>query len=168
MSDAVENPTTTDNPTPAPKPAAPAPKNDDLPDWAREQITKANQEAANNRVKLRQVESERDALAEKVTTLSSEKTQIAGSFTERQGDFDKLVTAVQTLFPDKPQVFSFAKTLQGSNEEELAAHAAELKEMFGLSSSPSPATDRSQGHGGEASREPHSEFAALLNSQLTR
>lgn len=167
MSDDV-TPTPTPDPAPAPKPAAPAPKNDDLPDWARDQITKANQEAANNRVKLREVERERDSLAEKVSTLSSEKSGLESTYSERQGDFDKLVTAVQTLFPDKPQVFSFAKTLQGSNEEELSAHAAELKEMFGLSNAPSPATDRSQGHGGEANREPHSEFAALLNSQLTR
>lgn len=165
MSDDV----TTETPE-APKPAPPAPKTDsnEIPDWARKQISDANAEAAKRRVELQAEREARQKLEEQVQILSTKNSELSGTFSERQGDFDKLVTAVQTLFPDKPQVFSFAKTLQGSNEEELAAHAAELKEMFGLSNSPSPATDRSQGHGGEASREPHSEFAALLNSQLTR
>lgn len=168
MSDNVETPDSTPEATPAPKPEAPAPKSDDLPDWARDQITKANQEAATNRVKLRQAEQERDSLAEKITTLSSEKTELSTTYSGVQGDFDKLATAVQTLFPDS-KVFAFAKTLQGGNEAELTAHAAELVEMFELSKAPTPATDRSQGHGGEPSgSDPASQFAALINANLTR
>lgn len=168
MSDNVETPDSTPEAAPAPKPAAPAPKSDDLPDWARDQITKANQEAATNRVKLRQVEQERDSLAEKLTTLSSEKTDVSTKYSSIQGDFDKLATAIQTLYPES-KIFAFAKTLQGGSEEELTAHAAELKEMFGLSNAPSPATDRSQGRGGEPSNsDPASLLAAFIKPSLTR
>lgn len=174
MTDSVETPNTetqtdTTPPAPAPKPEPKADNGNDLPDWARTQISKANQEAANYRVQLREAERQRQALEEQVSTLTTEKTSASTSLTTVQGDFDRLVTAVQALFPEKTEVFTFAKTLQGDTEEELATHAAELKQMFGLSSQPSPAVDRSQGLGnGSSTSTPADEFAALLQSNLKR
>jgi DNA repair ATPase RecN len=165
MSDSVDTPT--DVPAAAPEaPAAPAPQKDEaLPEWARKQITDANQEAANYRRQLREAQASNSELHEKVSSLTDEKSQIASV----QSDFDKLATAVQTLFPEThTQVFTFAKTLQGSTEEELAKHAADLNSMFGISTGPAPATDRSQGQGAPAGSDPATEFAAFLSSQLTR
>jgi len=152
-------------PTPAPTPQPPK-ASDELPEWARKQISDANQEAANYRVQLKTAKELLTTAQEQVSSLTSEKTQVATSLTSVQTDFDKLVTAVQTLVPEKP-VFVFAKTLQGSNTEELTAHAAELKDMLGVSSS--AAVDRSQGQGSAApSSDPGSQFASFLQSQLSR
>jgi hypothetical protein len=143
-------------------------KTDELPDWARQQISSANQEAAQFRVQLREAQQARQTLEEQVSTLKTEKSQAVSSYTSTQTDFDKLVTAVKTLVPDKP-VFAFAKTLQGGSEDELAAHATELQSMFGLTSGPSAAVDKSQGLGnGSPKHDPASEFASFLNSKLSR
>lgn len=160
MSDSVE-PTTAEAP-PATK------TNSDLPDWARQQISAANQEAANYRVQLRTEQQARQALEEQVSTLAAEKAAASTTATSVQGDFDKLVTAIQAEVPiDK--VFSFAKTLKGDSESELQSHAAELKAMFGLSNAPSPAVDRSQGlGGGSVNSDPASQFASFVQSNLTR
>lgn len=165
MSDNNETPETHDNPTPAPKPAPP--KSNELPDWAREQISSANAEAASFRVQLREEQKTRKALEEQVATLTTEKVSAATGQSEVQHDFDKLVTAIKAEVPHD-HIFAFAKTLQGSNEDELSAHAAELKSMFGLSSAPQRAVDPSQGHGTPSDSDPAAVFAKMLNSQLSR
>lgn len=153
-------------PTPAPTPQ-PAKGSDELPEWARKQIASANQEAANYRVQLRSAQDQLATVQEQVSSLTTEKTQVDSSLTSVQADFDKLATAVQVLLPDNPKVFTFAKTLQGSTESELAAHALELKAMFNVA--PSAAVDRSQGQGsGSTESSPGDVFAALLKNSLTR
>ena len=178
MSDAVETPGNTETPAPTPsgivsKEQIKADLNDDpkdLPEWARKKITEANQEAAQRRVQLRTVEEDNRTLQEQLATLKSERDDLASVSTSVQTDFDKLATAVKSLLPEKHlQVFTFAKTLQGSTGEELSDHAAELNKMFGISASPSPAVDRSQGHGsGAPASDPASQFAAFLNSRLSK
>lgn len=168
MSDNNDTPVTPDNPTqapPAPKPAPP--KSNELPDWAREQISSANAEAANYRVQLREEQKTRKALEEQVATLTTEKASAVTGQSEVQLDFDKLVTAIKAEVPHD-HIFAFAKTLQGSNEDELSAHAAELKSMFGLSNSPQRAVDPSQGHGNPSNSDPAAAFAKMLNTQLKR
>jgi hypothetical protein len=150
----------------APKPAAPS---NDLPDWAREQISSANSEAATFRVKLKEETKQRKALEDQIAALSTEKSSAASSLSSIQTDFDKLVTDIKAEVPHD-HIFSFAKTLQGSSEDELSAHAAELKSMFGISQGPSRAVDRSQGKGSAAEQktDPAAEFARLLQAQLSR
>lgn len=167
MSDDVD---TQNTETPDAAPKAETKKSDELPDWARKQISDANSEAAKRRVELQTARDENRQLHEQVTTLSTKVSEFETVSSAVQTDFDKLVTAVQTLFPEKQaQVFTFAKTLQGSSGEELANHAADLNKMFGISAGPSPAVDRSQGLGtGAPASDPASEFAALFKSQLGR
>lgn len=163
----AETTAVTPAPPAAPAPAAPKSEPDALPDWARQQISSANAEAAQKRVELKAVKEERDALQEQVVTLTAEKAQAAGSHSAVQSDFDKLATAVKALMPKPEQLFTFASTLQGDTEEALSAHAQALISTFGLNNGPAPAVDRSQGQGsGAPSNSPADEFAALLNSQL--
>lgn len=158
MSDSVETPAA---------PAAPATTTNELPDWARKQISDANQDAAKHRVQLKAEKEAREALEEKVATLTSEKSQVESTHTTVQSDFDKLVTAIQAEVPHQ-HIFAFAKTLNGSTADELTAHANELMQMFGSTAGPSPAVDRSQGLGdGTATNsDPASEFASFLQTQL--
>ncbi|WP_078344712.1 hypothetical protein [Mycobacteroides chelonae] len=150
-----------------PTPQTPAnPQSADLPEWARKQISDANQEAANYRVQLRNTENDRNALAEQVASLNTEKAQVAAALSERQSDFDKLATAVSALVPDKP-IFAFAKTLQGTTSDELTAHAGELQKMFGTPIS--AAVDRSQGLGnGSPASDPASQFASIIQSHFNK
>lgn len=143
MSDTETTTETTESPTPTPPAPKPGPKSNELPEWAREQISSANAEAANFRVQLREEQKIRKSLEEQVASLTAEKASAAKGKDEIQSDFDRLVTAIQAEVPHD-HIFAFAKTLQGSNAEELSAHAAELKSMFGISTGPQPAVDRSQ------------------------
>ncbi|WP_457171509.1 hypothetical protein [Mycobacteroides abscessus] len=169
MSETVtESPEATAPEAPKPTPpAAKASKEDDLPDWARQQISSANQEAANYRVQLREANNALQSAQEQVASLTAEKTQAVNASASIQTDFDKLVTAIKAEVPND-KIFAFAKTLQGTTEDELTAHAAELKSIFGSSLGASPAYDPSQGRGAATSASPADAFAALLNSQLTR
>lgn len=153
--------------TEVPKPAAPKPAADaELPDWARQQISSANQEAANFRVQLKEERAAKKSLADQVSSLTAEKSAVSSSLSAVQSDFDRLATAIKAEVPND-HVFAFAKTLQGSTEDELSAHAAELKSMFGIKPGSSPAVDRSQGKGtGPGKSSPGDDFVAFMNSHL--
>jgi ribosomal protein L12E/L44/L45/RPP1/RPP2 len=160
---------TTDAPAlEVPKPAAPAPpaESTDLPEWARKQISDANSEAANFRVQLKEEKRSSKELRDQLVALSAEQSNAASSQASVQSDFDKLVTAIKAEVPHE-HIFAFAKTLQGGSEDELSAHAAELKTMFSVP--PSRAVDRSQGQGsGPSQVKPADEFAKILQDQLNR
>lgn len=163
MSDTVtETPETVDNPTPAPKPG---PKSDELPKWARDSLTKANEEAASARVQLREEQAARASLQEQVVTLTTEKTAAQAAASEVQADFDKVVVSINAGVPHD-RIFAFAKTLQGSTLDELSAHATELKSIFSFGSDPEPAVDRSQGYGNPTSSGPAEQFADFLKQSL--
>lgn len=163
MSDLTDAPVTE-----APKPAAPAPAVEpaELPEWARKQISDANSEAANFRVQLKAEKQAAKELRDQMAELTALQSTVASSQASVQSDFDKLVTAIRAEVPHE-HIFSFAKTLQGGSEDELAAHAAELKSMFAIPAS--RAVDRSQGQGsGPSPVSPADEFVNLLKSQLSR
>ncbi|MDB2192100.1 hypothetical protein [Mycobacteroides abscessus] len=170
MSETVTPPPEATTPE-APKPTPPVQKTskeDDLPDWARQQISSANADAAKYRVQFREADTARQTLQEQVASLTAEKTQAVNASASIQTDFDKLVTAIQANVPNE-HVFAFAKTLQGNTAEELTAHAEALKSMFSLSQAASPAYDRSQGQSGDQlATDVGSAFGAFMNSQLTK
>lgn len=163
---------TTDAPvTEAPKPAAPAyaappAESTDLPEWARKQISDANSEAANFRVQLKAEKQAAKELRDQVAEMTALQSTVASSRASVQLDFDKLVTAIKAEVPHE-HIFSFAKTLQGGSEDELSAHADELKTMFATPTS--RAVDRSQGQGsGQSPLKPADEFAKFFQAQLSR
>lgn len=151
----------------APKPAAPqATEPVELPEWARKQISDANSEAAKYRVQLNAAKTQRQELEDQVIALTSEKSDATSSHASVQSDFDKLVTAIKAEVPHE-HIFSFAKTLQGGTEDELSAHAVELKSMFATPTS--RAVDRSQGQGsGQSPIKPADEFEKFFQAQLSR
>jgi hypothetical protein len=169
MSDTTDAPVVPEAPKPAaPAPAAPAAESNELPDWARKQISDANTEAANYRVQLKAEKQAAKELRDQMAEMANQHASSASTQASIQSDFDRLVTAIQAEVPHE-HIFSFAKTLQGSNEDELKTHATELKSMFGISSGPARAVDRSQGQGGSGvDNSPAAEFARLLQAQLTR
>ena len=111
------------------------PQQDTLPDWARKQISEANAEAAKYRNERNNIEAETTAKLKaefdaQLKTLSDEKSAITAERDTKALNYTKLGVALAAGVPGETAV-KFAGLLKGSNEDELKAHAEELKGMFG-------------------------------------
>jgi hypothetical protein len=98
---------------------------DDLPEWARKKMTKANAEAANYRTKLREAEDKlKDAKTpEEVEEIVNQMTK------DREAAETALLrenVALKFKLPEKLQ-----KRLTGTTREEMEADAKELADLFG-------------------------------------
>lgn len=103
---------------------------DDLPEWAREKLTKANAEAANYRVKLRAAE---DRLKD-VKTPEQVEELMNQLRAEREEEDTKQAEAARALLIENvalkfklPEELS--ELLQGGTREELEAHAKKLQKF---------------------------------------
>lgn len=141
---------------------------DALPEWARAQITKANNEAAKYRTKAKEteervrfeVESEYEA---QITALSDERAAIAADLNAARLDGMRLRAALAAGIPGESAV-EFAELLKGETEEELAAHAEKVKGLMGTQRT-ARVVDRSQGLGGGNSA-PADNFGAFILNQI--
>jgi hypothetical protein len=105
----------------------PEEKAGDLPDWAREKLTKANTEAANYRTKLREAEKK----LENVKTLEEVDALIADLKAEREKESaeeakEKHALLVENIALKYKLPEKLAKRLVGNTREELEADAKEL------------------------------------------
>jgi hypothetical protein len=146
----------------------------ELPEWGRRAIAEANAEAAKYRVKAQSAADEAKAEAKveydrQLQALSQEKTSIMGERDNAVTGLTKLKVAIAADVPGE-QAVAFADLLQGSTEDELNAHAKQLKEMFGTPVGRQRATDRTQSAGGSASgvKTPGELFADMVQSKITR
>lgn len=118
---------------------------DELPEWARDKLTKANNEAASYRVKAREAKEEADReaeakYAEKIQSLEDEKAQEALSRTK----FD---IAIESKVPVE-QISDFVGALNGSNEAELRESAKKVQSLMATKPQADEPVDESQGQGG--------------------
>lgn len=129
---------------------------DVLPDWAREKLTKANNQAAKYRTEKKEaVEKAKqevaDSLNEKIEALEAQIAERDSEIETSKHDAAKLRAAIGAgIANDK--LFTFADLLKGDDEDELASHAEELKKLFSAEEKKAPtqsATDPSQGSGGK-------------------
>lgn len=123
----------------------------DLPDWARQEITDANNEAARYRVE------KNDAVAAGKAQVQQEyEAKLADAQTrqdEIQADLDvalvenkKLIAAINQGIPTDA-IVDFASLLNGTSDEELSSHAEKVKALFAKTPRKDPPTDPSQGSG---------------------
>lgn len=161
-----------DNKTVTETPQEPAAKTPEvLPEWARKQISEANAEAAKYRTERNNIEAETKAALSadfdtQFKTLSDEKSAITAERDTATTQLNKLKVALAAGIPGETAV-EFAALLQGSNEEELTAHAGKLKEMFGAPGKASRAVDHSHGAGANnTSLSGADQFAALIQRHL--
>jgi len=147
---------------------------DALPDWARRAISDANAEAAKYRLKAQTAAEEAKAETKKayddqLRALASEKTSISEERDKANIGLTKLKVAIAAEVPGE-QAVVFADLLKGNTEDELKAHADQLKSMFGTPAGRQRATDKSQGAGGNASgvKTPAELFADMVQSNLKK
>lgn len=124
------------------------------------ELSKVREEAAKARVAKRQAvettkaETEATLKAEydaKVADAEKTKNDLTVEVGNSKVQIAKLTAALNAVVPDaKERVTAVASRLIGSTEEELAADADRVKQIFGLEPAPArtPATDPSQGAGG--------------------
>lgn len=115
--------------------AKPVENQEVIPEWARKKITEANNEAAKYRTEKNNIEAETTAkltaaFDAQFKALSEEKSAILAERDTNASNYQKLNVALAAGVPGETAV-KFAGLLQGSNEDELKAHAEELKNMFG-------------------------------------
>lgn len=130
------------------------PQTQEIPEWARKKITEANNEAARYRTEKNTIEAETTAKLKaefdaQFKALSDEKSAILAERDANALNYNKLSVALAAGVPGETAV-KFAGLLQGSNDEELKAHAEELKSMFG-GPVKVPAIDPSHGARGDGS-----------------
>lgn len=145
--------------------------NQELPDWARKQISDANAEAAKYRNQRNTIEADTKAAMKaefdaQFKTLSDEKSAVAGERDTATSDLTKLKVALAAGVPGETAV-EFAGLLQGKDETELAAHADKLKTMFGTPGK-ARAVDPSHGAFGNTAADPSDEFMRLVNKHLSK
>lgn len=135
-----------------------------LPQWARDAISRANNEAAGRRVEIRQLTDQNTQLQNQVVEATDNRTAAEKARDDKDHELLKLNVALSAGVPGE-QAAEFAELLQGSNEQELRDYAEKVRK-FGGPTSQSP-VDPSQGRGGNDNTPltPEAEFEALLKRQ---
>lgn len=147
----------------APTPAAPTPqqpeavapaKTEEVPaDVLRKLLDEARSEAAENRVKGKEKVKETETklttefeskLAEANTAHDATKVKLA----EESLKVQKLTVAIKAGF-EKDDILEVADLLKGATEDELTAHAARLKGLFGKKDKNDPPVDPTAGAGNQ-------------------
>lgn len=127
----------------------------DLPQWAQDELKSVRDEAAKYRTEKASAVEAAKAEAEsswqaKVEELETALAEKESSVTETRTEVTKLKAALGAGI-EGDKVLSFASLLKGESEEELKAHADEVKQLFAASEPATPATtpavDPSQGSG---------------------
>lgn len=135
----------------------------EAPQWARDAITKANNEAAKYRTeKNAAVQAHTEALTQ-LAQVTDGKSAAEQARDTAANELSKLSIALDALVPGG-RVSTIAARLQGSTEAELKADAQKLVEEFGLNSQTPRYVDPSQGRGADSPvpSTPQSEFAQML------
>lgn len=143
-----------------------------LPDWARKQISEANAEAAKYRTERNNIEAETKAALTadfdtQFKTLSDEKSAITAERDSATSELTKLKVALAAGIPGETAA-EFAALLQGKDNDELTAHAVKLKEMFGAPGKSARPVDPSHGASGQVNASGADQFAALIQSKLSK
>lgn len=120
----------------------------DLPKWAQDELSRARNDAASYRTKLRETEAARDGLKTSLDDEASKKAALEIEVNDLKLGGTKLDVALEAYGVEKDKVKAFADRLRGSTPEELAADGKSIMETFGVAPS-KRATDRSAGLGND-------------------
>src|SRR5690606_31504543 len=125
-------------------------KNEELPQWARDEIKSLREEAARRRVQHR------------------EATEALAKLQEEQFESELLnyKVAIDSGIPGE-SIADFTELLTGNTAEEIQAQAEKLQKHWAKPQEDStPAVDHAQGYGAGGAGTPEADFAAWLKGQL--
>lgn len=152
------------NPGQTPNPGEQNSQREEAPQWARDAITRGNNEAARYRTDLRAKTDELTAALIEIEGLKASLATVQTSEAAAKSELLKLSVALAAGIPGE-KAAGFAARLQGTTEEELRADAQALMGVFPTEVIPD-ATDPSQGRGASTPTTPESAFGATLKGLL--
>ncbi|MBM7771971.1 hypothetical protein JOD54_002175 [Actinokineospora baliensis] len=149
------------------EPSASATNVNDLPEWARNELSSVRQEAATRRVELRAKEADATAALNRVTELTTANADLEAQLVASSAELLRLRIALESGVPGD-KAADFAARLKGSTEDELRVDAESAKSLFGASTFSAPAIDPSQGRGNETpvAITPQAAFAEMIRAQF--
>lgn len=142
-----------------------AAQNNQLPQWARDELKSVRDEAASYRVKAKETAKSLETTTEELAGLKDQYAALEQKFQVAELASVKTQVALSNGIPGE-SVADFTELLVGSTAEEIAASAEKLAAHWQKPQS-TPATDRSQGLGASGSANPADQFAAYIQSQLS-
>jgi hypothetical protein len=145
------------------------------PDQYESMIKALREEAASNRVKGN--EKAEAARAEVTAQFEAKLAESNDAHTRTQSELakvqlsnSKVDVALEAVLgaEQAARVRAFAKTLQGTNADELKAHADELNRLFSTAPASSKAVDRTQGLSGGQTPGKDADFGSFVLDLLDR
>lgn len=148
----------TDNPTPdstADTKAPEAPQvpgsESELPQWARDAISRANSEAAAARIEKGNALANAKTLieaeyADRINQAATSYSELEVKFAEKSNRVAKLEAILNAGIPSD-RALQFAELVQGSTEEEITASVGTIKDLFSQDPQRPPLVDHTQGQG---------------------
>jgi len=138
-----------------------------LSDWARAELSRARQEAASYRVKLRETEQALTTVQTELKSAADRSAELEVQLSDTQLNALKLQTTIEIGVPGEHAI-TFADRLRGSTAEELKADAEAAKALYGLGNANTRYTDPSAGLGnGQTKKTPEAAFGEFIKSRLS-
>lgn len=140
----------------------------ELPEWAQNELSRARNDAASYRAKLRETETARDNFEK---TLNEESAKIKNLQTEVDDlklNSAKLDVALEAFDVKGDQLKAFADRLRGNTPDELKADAKTVVDTFGIAPGKNNTrhTDSSAGLGNDKPPTGESAFADAVAKSL--
>lgn len=140
----------------------------DLPQWAQDELSRARNDAATYRTKLRDTEQALNDSKTELQTVNDKAAELEVKVGELELNGLKLDAALDVLIPDG-QVKAFADRLRGNTLDDLKADAEAVTKLYNVQASGGRATDRTAGLGANQPKPtPESAFGNFVKSRLSR
>lgn len=130
---------------------APVQSVEDLPEWAREKLSKANAQAAKYRTEKNDAIAAAtakitDEFSEKLSESEGKYAELQSQYRAKQVELAKLKAVLDAGIPGSTAV-EVAGLVHGASDEEITAHVATVKELLAKSVVKDRPVDFSQGSG---------------------
>lgn len=140
----------------------------ELPEWAQSELSRARNDAASYRTKLRETETARDNLQKSLDDESGKVKTLQTEVDDLKLNSAKFDVALEAFDIKGDQVKAFADRLRGSNPEELKADAKSVLDTFGIApgKNTTRGQDRSAGLGNDKPPTGEDAFSQAIAKQL--
>lgn len=138
----------------------------DLPKWAQDELSRARNEAAGYRTKLRDAETARNDLQKQYDAETAKVTGLTTDLSDAKLFGLKLDAALEVGVPGE-HLKAFADRLRGDSADELKKDAETVKQTFGVGTATGGrAPDRSAGLGNDKPSTPDDLMASFVGGKL--
>jgi|SRR5690242_4795173 len=139
-----------------------------LPEWAQSELSRARNDAANYRTRLREAEAARDTLQKSYDDEVTKAKNAEATLEDTKLTSLKFEAALEALGIDTSPVNALADRLRGNTIDELKTDAKSVTEVFGGFGEKRRATDRSAGRGNDDNKPstPEETFGDFLSGKL--